>query len=226
MAGIRAVLVGSLLLGLPICPGAAASDDATRPSITPLSDEDLRIQLLSRRQSDQEIRRKLIDVGGTPAASSGDEAAVDAETARVRAELRRIDRENQQWLKMLIESRGWPKRSQVGAEAAQAAFLIAQHASEDLDFQKQCLALMQELPDHEVARPDVALLTDRVRLAEGKKQLYGSQVELRDGQWVMRPCEEPENVDQRRAEMGLPPMADYLKLIRQVYDRAEADNAR
>ena len=53
----------------------------------------------------------------------------------------------------------------------------------------------------------------RVLLAEGKPQEYGTQVTARDGQHVPRNLRDPDTVDQRRAEMDLTPLADYLKLF-------------
>ena len=60
----------------------------------------------------------------------------------------------------------------------------------------------------------IALLTDRVRLAEHRKQLYGSQLEgdCSVG-YKLRPVEDEANLDARRARLDLPPMADYLQFM-------------
>ena len=58
----------------------------------------------------------------------------------------------------------------------------------------------------------LALLEDRVALKQGKKQIYGSQI----GQdsdlklYYVLPLEDPDNVDKRRAEVGLQPLSDYV----------------
>ena len=62
----------------------------------------------------------------------------------------------------------------------------------------------------------MAYRTDRVRLAEGKKQRCGTQLTFVDGKW-QPPLEDEANVDQRRAPAGLPPLAEYAKLIQQQY---------
>jgi len=63
----------------------------------------------------------------------------------------------------------------------------------------------------EMRASSLALLEDRVRLREGKPQLYGSQVTRNPaGQWEARDLEDPEKVDERRASVGLPPLAEYL----------------
>jgi hypothetical protein len=62
----------------------------------------------------------------------------------------------------------------------------------------------------ELSREKYALLVDRVRLQQGKKQLYGSQLKGKPGHFEVLPLEDPVNVDQRRAEMGMQPLADYI----------------
>jgi hypothetical protein len=64
--------------------------------------------------------------------------------------------------------------------------------------------------DGEASQQAVAYLTDRVYLAEGRPQEYGTQVTARDGQWIPRRLRDHDNVDARRAAVGLEPLADYL----------------
>ena len=46
---------------------------------------------------------------------------------------------------------------------------------------------------------------------EGRPQRYGTQVgDVQDGEPVPWPIEEPNRVDERRAEIGLPPLSEYL----------------
>ncbi len=60
---------------------------------------------------------------------------------------------------------------------------------------------------------NLALLEDRVALTEGKKQTYGSQVKINKetGEPELLPLVDPDNVDKRRALVGLGPLADYLR---------------
>ena len=98
----------------------------------------------------------------------------------------------------------------VGADGANAAWLLVQHADEVPSFQRRCLDLMTEAAAGEVSRSEVAYLTDRVRLAAGELQVYGTQVHLDDGRWQPRDLDDPEHVDERRFAMNLEPLADYL----------------
>ena len=72
---------------------------------------------------------------------------------------------------------------------------------------------MMSLPQNEISQLNLAMLTDRVLLAEGKHQIYGTQFVIRDGEWVPLRLEDEENVDDRRAEVGLPPLAEYKAMI-------------
>ena len=79
---------------------------------------------------------------------------------------------------------------------------------------------MTALPKDEVSQKDLAYLTDRVLLKEGKQQLYGTQFTSDGGKWIPRPLEDEPNVDSRRAAVGLPPLAEYARQLSEVYGPA------
>ena len=60
---------------------------------------------------------------------------------------------------------------------------------------------------------NAALLKDRILMREGKKQIYGSQLHFNQviKQLELWPIEDDENVDARRASVGLEPLAEYMK---------------
>jgi hypothetical protein len=123
-----------------------------------------------------------------------------------------IDAQNIKRLEEIIAQYGWPGRSLVGKEASQAAFLIIQHA--ELNYQKKYFARLKEAAAKDEARAsEVAMLEDRILMREGKKQLYGTQVRTNDvtKKLELYVIEDEENVDARRAAVGLPPIAEYLK---------------
>jgi len=52
---------------------------------------------------------------------------------------------------------------------------------------------------------DYANFVDRLRLHQGKKQLYGSGFDFKEGKMVMSPTEDMKNLDKRLSiETGLP----------------------
>ena len=64
----------------------------------------------------------------------------------------------------------------------------------------------------EATRTDLPLLEDRVRMLDGEQQLYGSQLTRgEDGKPMLWPIEDEAHVDERRAGVGLEPLADTLK---------------
>jgi hypothetical protein len=114
-------------------------------------------------------------------------------------------------LKEIIAEYGWPGKSLVGTEAAGAAWLLVQHSDRDVVFQRSALEAMKKLPLCEVENTHFAYLTDRVLLNEGKKQLYGTMLRKENGKFVPKPIEDEDNVDKRRAELGLQPLAEYIR---------------
>ncbi len=123
-----------------------------------------------------------------------------------------IDAENVQKLVKIVKQFGWPKLSEVGEKGSEAAFLILQHA--DLKLQIECLPMFRKMAEsREAELSDLALLEDRVLVRQGKKQLYGTQLKSMAGvkEMLIEPIEDEENVDKRRAKMGMGPLAKYLK---------------
>jgi uncharacterized protein DUF6624 len=134
-----------------------------------------------------------------------------ARNARDPVAMERADAENLRWLKQVIAEGGWPGRSAVGDDGASAAWLLAQHADCDPAFQRQCLTLLAAAVEASQAKKaDLAYLTDRVLLAEGQPQEYGTQVMWRNRRCVPRDLRDPDHVDERRAAMLLEPLAEYL----------------
>ncbi|WP_211370400.1 DUF6624 domain-containing protein [Nonomuraea turkmeniaca] len=169
-----------------------------------MTDGGLRDELLRRMQLDQEVRLSLPKSGPVP----------DDLMERWRS----VDADNTTWLKQVVDEHGWPGYDLVGENGAQAAWLLAQHADHDLPFQQRCLALLQDAVDRGQASPrNLAYLVDRVRVGEERPQMYGTQYHAPDGVLQPRPIEDHERLDERRAEAGLGPHADYDSSMRQQY---------
>jgi len=77
--------------------------------------------------------------------------------------------------KNIIKKYGWPIFSLVGKRASDAFWILVQHADRDIKFQKKCLVLLMEAVEDKQAHPkNLAFLTDRILVAEGKKQEFGT----------------------------------------------------
>jgi hypothetical protein len=125
--------------------------------------------------------------------------------------LARIDVANSDRLREIVEEHGWPGRALVGDEGAEHAWLLAQHADRQLDFQRRALALLSDaVGAGDAPRRHLAYLTDRVRMNEGREQVYGTQIAGADDHGVVPwPIADPDGLEERRAKMGLEPFADY-----------------
>ncbi|GAA3550184.1 hypothetical protein GCM10022419_033040 [Nonomuraea rosea] len=150
----------------------------------------LRDELLQRMERDQAVRT------ATPLGQPMTEQA--------RQEWKQVDHDNTRFLQEVIAEHGWPGCDLVGDNASQAAWLLAQHADHDVAFQRRCLDLLQKAAAAGQAEPShVAYLTDRVCVADGRPQLYGTQYHAPEGHLQPRPIDDPGHLDQRRAQMGL-----------------------
>jgi len=112
----------------------------------------------------------------------------------------------------ILDQYGWVGIDKVGGQANQTLFLVIQHA--DLKTQQKYLPLMREaVKNRNASGSALALLEDRVALGEGRRQIYGSQIGYDDEtkKSYVLPLEDPDNVDKRRAEVGLGLLADYVK---------------
>jgi hypothetical protein len=119
---------------------------------------------------------------------------------------------NQIKVMKIIDERGWLGVDIIGKQGNNTLFLVIQHA--DLDIQLKYWPIMQQaVKDGNIRKSAMALLEDRIALRQGKKQIYGSQIQGDiDGTfYYVRPLIDPENVDIRRAEVGLNTMAEYVK---------------
>ncbi|NJL77090.1 MAG: hypothetical protein HC892_20830 [Saprospiraceae bacterium] len=114
-------------------------------------------------------------------------------------------------VKSILDKYGWLGADVVGGQGNSTLFLVIQHS--DQATQETYLPMMREAVKNGKAQgSSLALLEDRVALGQGKRQIYGSQIG-RDPETQISyvlPLEDPDNVDKRRAEVGLGPLSEYL----------------
>ena len=158
--------------------------------------------------ADPELRRELLALVEKDQAAR---SAITSPTDTANIELmREVDRSSTARMKEAVAKHGWPGKSIVGVDGANAAWLLVQHADADLAFQKECLGKMEPLvKTGEVTGKDYAYLFDRVAVAEGRAQRYGTQLSGDD----FAPIEDPANVDARRKSVGLPTLAEYKAFL-------------
>ncbi len=114
-------------------------------------------------------------------------------------------------VRKIIDSLGWPGPDTLGERGSRTLFLVIQHSNQQT--QEQYLPLMRAAAEKGNAdKSALALLEDRVALAQGKRQLYGSQIGRgKDGKYYVMPLHNPDSVDIRRRSMALGRLSYYLK---------------
>lgn len=158
----------------------------------------LRLELLSLADADRRTRDGL----------AADGSLWEGYNPKMEA----VHRRNAARLAEIMDEFGWPSSAMVGEDGAQAAWLIAQHAIGEPAFQRRCLTALERAAASGAAPAwQAAMLEDRIRVFEGRPQLYGTQLEPNDD-GTPRPCtiENPDGVDLRRAAVGLEPLAERL----------------
>jgi hypothetical protein len=178
----------------------------------------------STRAAQSALRRELLDMAAADQAARSvfTEKGVGKIDARDVARIREVDAANRARLKQIIAEQGWPTKQAVGGDGVEAAFLIVQHADADPAFQQEMLPFIEQSFEAGVlSGEDVALLTDRILTNEGKPQRYGTQVEIIDGEAVVKPIADPEKVDELRADLGLPSLEEYMRELKKFYGLQE-----
>lgn len=128
-------------------------------------------------------------------------------------------------LDAIIDQHGWPGRSLVGDDGADAAWIILQHAIGCPALQRKCLPLLQQsVAAGETTASQAAYLEDRINVMEGRLQRYGTQLDWdAAGRLSPLPMEDPEAVDCHRESVGLGPLGEAIERARQ---RAQAEGER
>jgi len=139
-------------------------------------------------------------------------------------EQKKIDLENQIWLDSIINIYGWPSISLVGDTASRLAWMIVQHADNNILFQKKCLKLMQKfIKTNDISLLDYAYLYDRIQINSCEEQLYGTQFSTilnEEGNLVsveFKPIKDSGYLDKRRAYMNLSTIEEYRNKILKRY---------
>ena len=141
-------------------------------------------------------------------------------------EMEAVHDENAALLRRVFDDIGWPGRREYGDDGAGAAFLILQHAIGHPDLQRRGLTLLLDaIPEGQANPLDVAYLSDRISIFEGGAQTFGTQFDWdANGQLSPAAVRDPETLDERRASVGLPPMAETIAHMR-ADAAAEGDTA-
>lgn len=117
----------------------------------------------------------------------------------------------------IVKQYGWPTASLVGQDGVDAAFYVLRNGSTGSLKVDLIPAIVAAVTRGDISRPEFGGFVDRLRLEAGLKQLFGTQATIRDGLLVLFPIEAERDVDARRKQYELPPLADYLQFLEAKY---------
>lgn len=129
-------------------------------------------------------------------------------------------------LEAIVKRYGYPGFQQVGEQSSSNFWLLVQHADAQPDFQRRILKLMQgEVKKKNASPRNYAYLTDRVAEASGQPQEYGTQVVYKGpgiGKAEPKSLRDPQNVNKRRAAIGMETLEEYLEMNNKMHEQMNA----
>lgn len=122
-----------------------------------------------------------------------------------------IDASNLRIVEEILNKHGWLSKEEIGETANSTLFLVIQHADQ-LTQEKYLPMMRNAVKDGKANSKSLALLEDRVSLGKGELQVYGSQIGTNHvtGELYVLPLIDPDKVNERRAEVGLGKIEDYI----------------
>lgn len=111
----------------------------------------------------------------------------------------------------MLDNEGWPDKKIIGEQGNLTICNVIQHSA--IAIRQKYLPMMREAVKENNLHPRfLARAEDRLATDRGELQIYGGQVKFypETKTFNVWPIFEPENVDKRRAEIGLEPMAEFL----------------
>ena len=190
---VRTFIISLFLIGL--CNAA----------VSQVSNPALRDELLAMEKVDQDERRKC---------STGD---ADIQMKCLVEIAKTIDGPYTERLEIIFHTYGFPNSKMVGQDGQNAFMVLLQHTIGDGLRIKAINPITEAFKRKELSPQDYANFIDRLRLHQGKGQLYGSGFEFKDGKMVLSKTHDIKNLEKRRRVLGLPPLSEYVKMLREIY---------
>ncbi len=164
---------------------------------------------------DQYSRRVLTGHFGNLGEGS---AAFEAYTEAVAPHLEAVDAVTTARLKALLETVTWRELTTDVRFLFQPAFHIVQHSNDDPFMQATLFEITPLAKEGLIDGVNVAKMHDRLRLAAGLGQTYGTHISCIDGERVAHDLDEPETVDERRAEMGMNTLDEHVAELNAYFE--------
>ena len=165
----------------------------------------LRSELLAMRDRDQAVR------AACPTGNTDEQIKCFVKISE------EIDKSHTKRLNEIVNTYGVPDAKLVGKNGLEAYYLLLQHSNDPKLKEKSLKGMEVAFKAKQLSPADYANFTDRLLVNLGKPQVYGANFDLKDGKMVMSPTKDIKNLDKRRKSIGLPPIAEYMKMLEEVY---------
>lgn len=135
-------------------------------------------------------------------------------------QIRIVDSLNFISIQTIFNKHGYPGYDKVGKESSHNFWLLVQHADNHASFQDSVLTKMKiEAEKGNSSLNDYAYLVDRVKVNTGQLQIYGTQMHLNQDKssYESKPVIEPDKLNERRKEVGLGTIEDYIEIMNNRY---------
>lgn len=166
-------------------------------------------EIINLKNADLELRDRLLQTGQLGEGYN--------------EEMKDLHNSNAAKLNQIMDAIAYPTIDKVGQEASGAAWLVIQHAIGRPEFMKKCLRLLEIAANEKKADPkNLAYLSDRIAILEGKPQLYGTQFDWDyNGELSPNPYDSLFKVNERRKSIGLNTLEDQTHKMR---EQAKSEN--
>ena len=119
---------------------------------------------------------------------------------------------NEKKVRDILDQYGWPDKETIGEQGNITICAVIQHS--DNEIRIKYLPMMKEAVKDKKLHPRFLVRAeDRIATERGDLQIYGGQMKYypETKSFNVWPVFDPVNIDKRRAEIGLGPIAEHLK---------------
>jgi len=115
-------------------------------------------------------------------------------------------------IREILDKYGWPELAQIGEQGNRTICNVLQHT--DQETREHYIPLMEKaVLNKKLEARYLVRAEDRIKTDKGELQIYGGQMKYypETKSFNVWPVFDPENIDKRRAKIGLGPIAEFLK---------------
>lgn len=119
---------------------------------------------------------------------------------------------NEKKVSAILDAYGWPTKEMIGEQGNLIICNVIQHSKNEVRI-KYLPMMRQAVIDKKLAPRFLVRAADRIATERGDLQIYGGQMKYypETDSFNLWPVYDPVNIDKRRAEIGLGPIAIFLK---------------